>query len=178
MTPPSTSVPVRPSLRPARAAEAALVREISAEAFVPAYLPVIGTAPRPATEDYAPRIERGEVHLLEDAGQAVGVLVVEPQADHLVVYSLAVRPSAQGRGLGKALLAFAAALAREAGLPELRLYTNTRMTRNIALYRACGYVETGTRPHPVWPGQRLIDMSLRLTPAGAGERVPSPAPGA
>lgn len=41
------------TIRRARLDEAVLVRELSAEAYVPAYLPVIGTVPRPASEDYA-----------------------------------------------------------------------------------------------------------------------------
>ena len=149
-------------MRSAAAGDADLVREISAAAFIPAYRGMIPGAPLPATEDYSPRIARGEVHVLERAGAALGVLVLEPAADHLLVYSLAVRPSAQGQGLGKALLGFAAQVARAAGVPELRLYTNVRMTRNVALYRAAGFVATGTRPHPRWPGEFLVDMAKRL----------------
>ncbi len=149
-------------LRRAAPAEAELVRTISAAAYVPAYRAVIGAVPKPATECYAGRIARGEVWLLEHAGKPAGVLVAEPAADHLAIYSVAVLPSAQGRGFGKALLALAGQLAARRGLPELRLYTNTRMTRNLALYRGAGFVETGTRAHPSRPGERLVDLSKRL----------------
>lgn len=37
------------------------VQRISADAYIPAYVAVLGTIPKPATEDYGPRIERGEV---------------------------------------------------------------------------------------------------------------------
>ena len=40
-----------------------------------------------------------------------------------------------------ARLDFAEAEARRRGLPEVRLYTNERMERNIALYAARGYAE-------------------------------------
>ena len=152
--------PIR--LRLALPADADLVREISAAAYLPAYLAILGAAPRPAFEDPAPRIARAEVHLLERSGQVLGVLMLEPAADHLTIYSLAVRPSAQGTGLGRALLAFADGMAIEAGLREVRLYTNTRMSRNVALYRAAGFVESGVREHPSRPGEFLVDMAKRL----------------
>jgi hypothetical protein len=35
------------------------VQRISADAYVPAYMAVLGTIPKPATEDYGERIEKG-----------------------------------------------------------------------------------------------------------------------
>ncbi len=160
-TSPTADAPA-PALRLARAGDADLVRRISAQAYTPAYLDVIGAVPKPATEDYAGRIATGGAWILEDSGEAIGVLVLEPAADHLAIYSVAVLPSAQGRGLGKALLAFAGDLARRRGLPELRLYTNARMTKNLALYRGAGFVETGRRPHPSRAGEVLVDLAKRV----------------
>ena len=137
--------------RLARAEDAALVRAISAEAYG-SYLTQLGFAPLPATEDYAPRVAAGQVWLLEEGGDVVALAVLETRADHMMVYSLAVPPGRQGQGLGRRLLQFADQQALAAGVTELRLYTNTRMTRNIALYAAAGYRETGRRPHPTRPG--------------------------
>ena len=39
--------------------DARMVQRISADAYIPAYMSVLGTIPRPATEDYGPRISRG-----------------------------------------------------------------------------------------------------------------------
>jgi ribosomal protein S18 acetylase RimI-like enzyme len=77
--------------------------------------------------------------LAEDEGSAVGVLVLRRHPDHLLVESVAVAPSAQHAGVGRAMLAFAEGRARAAALPELRLYTHERMTANIALYERLGY---------------------------------------
>jgi hypothetical protein len=77
----------------------------------------------------------------------VGIAVLEERRDHLLVYSIAVRPTEQGRGHGSALLDFADQSAIALGLAVIRLYTNVRMKKNIALYRRHGYVEAGTRPH-------------------------------
>ena len=155
------------TVRAARPSDAVAVREISAEAYIPIYQAVIGAVPKPAHEDYAGRIERGEVWILEADGGPAGVLVLEPQAGHLTVYSIAVRPRHQGRGYGKLLLAFAEQRAAAEGLAELRLYTNSRMGRNLALYRGCGFSETGLRPHPIRPGEVVVDMAKAVsgTPA-------------
>jgi ribosomal protein S18 acetylase RimI-like enzyme len=57
------------------------------------------------------------------------------------------------------LLDFADEQTRSWGLPEVRLYTNSRMERNIALYSAYGYRETGRRANPYRPGWTLVDMA-------------------
>jgi hypothetical protein len=46
------------------------IQRISADAYVPAYMAVLGTIPKPATEDYGIRIEKGEVWILEVEGRA------------------------------------------------------------------------------------------------------------
>jgi len=151
-------------IRLARASEADLMRAISAAAFVPAYEPIIGAAPRPALEDYAPRIAQGGVWLLEIAAGVVGTLVLEPHADHILVYSIAVLPEHQRQGHARRLLGFAEERARDLGVAEIRLYTNDRMTQNLALYRSCGFLETGRRSHPTRAGVTLVDLAKRLAP--------------
>ena len=73
------------------------------------------------------------------------MLVLEEHADHLLLDNVAVEPARQGTGDGRVLLDFAEAEARRRGLPEIRLYTNELMERNIALYAARGYAETERR---------------------------------
>jgi hypothetical protein len=48
-------------IRRADPGDAQTAQRISADAYIPAYMSVLGMIPRPATEDYGPRIERGEV---------------------------------------------------------------------------------------------------------------------
>ncbi|TIV84126.1 MAG: GNAT family N-acetyltransferase, partial [Mesorhizobium sp.] len=126
-------------------------------AYAP-YTALFGTPPVPVTEDYAPRIERGEVWLLEEGSELAGLIVLERHADHAMIFSVAVSPAFQGRKLGIRLLDFADKQARSWGVPEVRLYTNSRMARNIALYAAHGYRETGRRANPYRPGWTLVDM--------------------
>lgn len=149
-------------MRPATVNDLAAVRDITAAAYAP-YAALLGGPPLPVTEDYAPRIARGEVWLRDDGGLISALAVFERHADHLLIFSLAVAPSFQRQGLGIELLRFVDAQAAEMGLAEVRLYTNARMERNIALYRAYGFQETGRRPNPYRPGWMLVDMTK---PAG------------
>src|SRR5215472_11788534 len=151
-------------VRRADAADLSAVQRISAEAYTPVYQAICGFVPKPALEDYQPRIERGEVWIAEVDGLAVGVAVLEPRPDHLLVYSIAVSPEEQGKGHGAALLRFALEHAAAIAVPEVRLYTNARMQRNLALYRRHGFIEVGTRPHPSRPGDVLVDMVQTLRP--------------
>jgi ribosomal protein S18 acetylase RimI-like enzyme len=140
-----------------------MVQRVSADAYIPAYMSVLGTIPKPATEDYRSRIERGEVWILGIEGELTGIVVLEENAEHLLIYSIAVKPDAQRKGYGRALLDFADQRAIELGLQEVRLYTNEQIERNLTLYRRHGFVEVGRRPHPSRPGQVLVDMARKLS---------------
>ncbi|ESY73041.1 GNAT family N-acetyltransferase [Mesorhizobium sp. M0051] len=146
------------TIRRARAGNLQTVVSLTEAAYAP-YTALFGAPPIPVTEDYAPRIERGEVWLLESGGEFAGVLTLEWHDDHAMIFSVAVAPAFQGKGLGVALLKHADEQTRLWGLPEVRLYTNARMERNIALYLAYGFHETGRRPNPYRPGWVLVDMA-------------------
>lgn len=151
------------TIRHAVANDAELVREISAAAYVPAYKAKFGWIPKPATEDYLSRIEAGLVWILEaDRLGPCGVLVIELKPDALMVYSIAVRPEAQGLGLAGTLLAKSDQIALEKGYKCVRLYTNTQMIDNIRLYESRGFTKSGRRQHPSRKGLELQDMEKRL----------------
>ena len=157
-----TTAPVK--FRRANPIDKEVIQQISADAYVPAYMAALGTIPKPATEDYGARIEKGEVWILDVEGEPTGVAVLEERADHLLVYSIAVKPDAQRKGYGTALLEFADQRAIGLGLREARLYTNERMEGNLSLYRRHGFVEVAKRSHPSRPGQVLVDMVRHLDP--------------
>ena len=131
-------------IRRARPDEAPLLRALVERAYAP-WVPVLGRRPMPMDDAYEARVAAGEAWVLEEAGAINGALVLEEHADHLLLDNVAVEPARQGRGDGRALLDFAEAEARRRGLPEVRLYTNELMERNIALYAARGYAETERR---------------------------------
>lgn len=92
--------------------------------------------------DYDEAVRRGSVWVATDDGSVVGVLVLIPRPDHLLLENIAVTPTAQGRGIGNQLLAFAEDIARRRGLDEIRLYTHETMIENLAYYARHGYTET------------------------------------
>jgi ribosomal protein S18 acetylase RimI-like enzyme len=146
------------NMRLAGAADLDAIVALTEAAYRP-YTELFDAPPIPVTEDYVPRIEAGEVWLLESIGRLAGVIVLEKEADHMMIFSVAVAPGFQGRGFGQKLLRFADAQALDTGYSEIRLYTNARMERNIALYTAYGYREIGRRPNPVRDGWTLVDMA-------------------
>jgi ribosomal protein S18 acetylase RimI-like enzyme len=141
-------------------ADAAEARAVTRAAYA-RWVPVIGREPAPMSADLAPLAEVGALRIAEEDGRAVGVLVLVPHPDHLVLESVAVAPDAQGRGIGSALLDAAEHEALAAGLPEIRLYTHERMTDNIARYEHRGYVETRRATED---GFRRVFLTKRLGP--------------
>lgn len=106
------------------------------------YVARIGATPGPMLDDYPARIAQGVLHVLRVRDTVQAVLVLIPEADCLLLDNIAVAPQAQGKGYGRDLMQFAENAARRAGYASIRLYTQEKMTENIAIYRRYGYVET------------------------------------
>lgn len=131
-------------IRRARADEVAWVAATIVAAFS-LYIARIGRPPAPMTVDHAALVAAGEVHVLEDDGERLGLIVLQSKTDHLYVDILAVAPQAQHRGLGRRLMVFAETEARRLGLTVLRLYTNAAMTENLRFYPRLGFHRTNAR---------------------------------
>ena len=106
--------------------------------------PLLGVEPLPLLADYNQVFAEYEIWLAESAGGLDGVLILEPRAEDLLIWSIAVAPTAQGRGVGNVMIAFAEARARELGRNCIRLYTGQPLTANIAWYNRQGYVHEST----------------------------------
>jgi GNAT superfamily N-acetyltransferase len=112
---------------------------------------ILGVEPLPLLADYGQVFADYEVYLAEHDGVLEGVLILEPRADDLLIWSVATAPAAQGRGTGNTMLAFAETRARELGLPRIRLYTGEKLAFNIAWYTRHGYAH-----------ERVEDMGDRV----------------
>lgn len=112
--------------------------------------PLLGVEPLPLLADYAQVFADYEVYVAERDGVLDGVLILQPRADDLLIWSVAASPAAQGSGAGNRMLAFAETRARELGRSCIRLYTGEPLTANIAWYTRHGYVH-----------ERLEDMGDR-----------------
>ena len=129
-------------IRPARTGETSAIRDLVRRAYA-MYVPRIGKEPGPVLDDYDKRVADGSVFVLEAKGRLAGILVLLPYEDHLLLDNVAVETDFQGRGIGKALVAFAEHEAVRRGYDEIRLYTHQTMTENIRMYAALGYEESG-----------------------------------
>lgn len=82
-------------------------------------------------------------------GMTVGVCTLEWQRPfwsdelHAWLPDLVVTEPVRGRGIGRALLAAALRVARDAGAAEVRLESGLQRAAAHALYRSSGFVETG-----------------------------------
>jgi GNAT superfamily N-acetyltransferase len=129
-------------IRQAGAADLTAVREIVTAAY-DKYLSRMDRPPAPMLRDYVPAVEAGTLWV---TGEPVtGLISLIPQGDSLLVENLAVRPEAQGTGVGRALMDFAEFRARQLELTRLTLYTHVVMTENQAIYAHLGYREVERR---------------------------------
>jgi GNAT superfamily N-acetyltransferase len=105
------------------------------------YIERIGKPPAPMAADYRRLVDDSEVWVLDLDGDVVGLIILKPEADHLLLSNVAVSPAHQGRGFGSKLLAHAEAQARQRRFREMRLYTNELMHENLAVYGKLGWSE-------------------------------------
>lgn len=145
--------------RRAVAADAARIEVLSHAAYA-TFVERIGRKPEPLTVDYAEVIGNSDAWVAAlESGDIVGVLIMKPANDHLLIWSVAVAQQAQRGGIGRRLLALAEREALRAGLPEIRLYTNEKMVENIALYERRGYAVT---QRVVRADRVLVHMSKKV----------------
>ncbi len=145
-------------LRRATTADAPALAALQDAAYAPKR-PLLGVEPVPLLTPAAEVLGRYEVWLADHEGEPAGALVLDPQPDHLMLWSVAVDPAHQGSGLGNTLLAAAESRARDLDLVELRLYTGDKLVRNIDWYARRGYA---TARVETLPDRRLVHMHKRL----------------
>jgi ribosomal protein S18 acetylase RimI-like enzyme len=96
-------------------------------------------------QDYAAVIREQQVVIAEADGELAGVLVLAETDEGFLIDNVAVHPSRKGQGIGKALLVHAEREAVARGYESVYLFTNEKMTENIAMYTKAGYVEYDRR---------------------------------
>jgi ribosomal protein S18 acetylase RimI-like enzyme len=133
------------TLRSATQADVPRLTELVAAAYGH-HVDRMGGPPRPLTDDYAAVVREFQVTVAVDGGEVVGLIALGVDDEGFVVNNVAVDPSRQGAGVGRALLEHAEAEARNAGFDSIYLYTHEKMAENLDLYRRIGYVEYDRRP--------------------------------
>jgi putative acetyltransferase len=89
-----------------------------------------------STETVCALAKRREMFVGEEGGRLSGVLGLAAAE----VFTFFVAPDCQGRGVGRALLDFAEALARKRGIAELRVSASLTA---VGFYEQLGYRRTG-----------------------------------
>lgn len=94
-------------------------------------------------------------------GEAMGTAALIPMKDGGVeLAKMGVRPAAQGRGLGRRIIAAAVGMARERGAHRVYLETNSGLGPALKLYRDAGFVDVVGDPSPY--ARADVQMELRL----------------
>jgi predicted DCC family thiol-disulfide oxidoreductase YuxK/GNAT superfamily N-acetyltransferase len=131
-------------LRPAREEDAKKLTAL-VDAAYGHYVERLGMRPGPMREDYLQVVRCRNVTVAASAGEIVGLLVLAVTEEGFTIENVAVHPSHQGAGIGRALLERAENEARRAGYDSVALYTHEKMGENLALYERIGYAEYDRR---------------------------------
>ncbi|WP_181903935.1 GNAT family N-acetyltransferase [Ciceribacter selenitireducens] len=97
-----------------------------------------------------------------EKGQLVGCIFLKPEEATLYIGKLAVHPAAQGKGIGRLMLARAEATARELGLACLRLETRVELTENHRMFAAWGFGRAAENRHAGYDRTTSIEMRKPL----------------
>ena len=109
--------------------------------------------------DYAP--PRGALMIAEQDGQPVGIGAMRPLPDGTAeMKRMYLRPSARGKGAGRALAVALIDAAREAGYGVMRLDTQRDFTAAVALYRRLGFRERARYNDNPLPGSLFMALDL------------------
>ena len=111
------------------------------------YVSQLGFEPKPMITNHLGWIEDGHVWVLEEDLSLIGSIVLLQDGQEIQIYSVAVEPDRQSRGLGRLLMKVAEDQARRLGLSNVMLYTKEKMTENIRFYEKLGYERYGRQQH-------------------------------
>lgn len=103
--------------------------------------------------------------LAKEDGQLIGCIFCRPEPpSFLYVGKLAVSLDAQGKGVGRALLARAEQEAISLQLPALRLETRIELVENHKTFAGYGFRKSAEKSHPGYDRVTFIEMIKDLHP--------------
>ena len=109
------------------------------------YVQRIGKPPAPMVADFPAALSQGELEVISANGEKAGFLISQMRHGDLYVENVAVHPDFQGRGIAKALFSILEQRAMQNDLSAIELYTNEKMTENLAFYPKLGFAEINRR---------------------------------
>lgn len=104
------------------------------------YILLIERLPGPMLEDYYDSALCHNMFVAEEKGQILGFLLIKDgDGDFMWLDVVAVSPRAQGKGVGKALIAYCEEFIKNKGKSECRLYTHVKYKDIQAIYISHGF---------------------------------------
>ena len=98
--------------------------------------------------------------VIESQGKVVGFIMLRAIFDEAEILTLTLLPALRQRGLGKTLLQGALASVHTNGVSSMFLEVNANNAAALALYKACGFTETGRRKGYYTTPQGIEDAVL------------------
>lgn len=122
------------------------------------------SAPNETPEAVRVKLATHGAAIAESAGIGIGcVLFTQQEPETLYVGRLAVEAAWRGRGVARALMAFAEAEARNGGLRILQVKVRIPLADNQRFFKCCGFAEVGRESHAGYSAPTMIRMEKRLT---------------
>ncbi len=148
-----------PNIRRAKRHDADHIVALQHDAYAPNRA-LIGAEPIPLQANYTEILSRDDVWVADVHGDIAGALILQPQNDHMLIWSIATASRFQRQGIANGLLDFAEQYARQLGFALLRLYTGQRLERNVAWYQRRGFQIDRIEQRP---DRAIVHMSKKLT---------------
>ncbi len=152
--------------RLARPDESEAISELLLESFglfEAEYTPGAFEYTTPGTDVVRGRFEEGPVWVAMDGNTMIGTVSGLPEEDRFYVRSMAVRPDAQGRGIGRRLLEPLEAFARDKGFERMYLYTTHVLPDAKRLYEKNGFYVLRETPPEEWHDMAGLEMEKSLS---------------
>ncbi len=153
------------AVRRAQADESEAISELLLESFglfESEYTPGAFEYTTPNTDVVRGRFDEGPVWVAVDGDTMIGTVSGLPETDRFYIRSMAVRPDAQGRGIGQDLLEILEVFARDKGFKRAYLYTTHVLPGAKRLYEKNGfYVLRETEPEE-WFDMGGLEMEKKL----------------
>lgn len=149
----------------AAAEDAESIAEILVEAFSEfreEYTSEAFEAVTPSADEILRRLGEGPIWVAAKNGEIVGTVSAVPEPEWLYIRSMAVRPRAQGRGIGFRLLNVVDEYAIENGFDRLFLYTTYFSPRAIKVYERHGFMRGRDTTADEWFGTPGLAMEKKL----------------
>lgn len=109
------------------------------------YVERIGRPPAPMVADFEQALNSQSLEIICRKDIKVGFLVSCFRGDHLFVENVAIHPDYQNQGIARDVFCQLEKRCHQLGISTIKLYTNEKMTENLAYYPKLGFVETDRR---------------------------------